>query len=162
MMADSECFDPTLLAARQGNKEPQFDEFWFREVLVELSPESFVGETGIPKNGAGISQRGLLPVAVAVGVLELQKVVVVSFGEPVLSSLDRSLDASVLTRDRFRDVHPAQLFDLMIENPIEKGRAPCSGEGVQHGGDVGSDGLAFGSRRAVGPTVLDDLAVCWV
>jgi hypothetical protein len=161
-MADPECLDPTLLTTRQANEEPQFDEFWLREVLVKLCPEGVVGQTGIPKDGAGVAEGGLLPVGVAVGVLELQEVVVMGFGEPVLSSLDRSLDASVLAGDRLRDIDPAQLLDLMIENPIEKCRAPRLGEGVQDRGDVCADGLAFGSRRAVRPAEFDDVAVCGV
>lgn len=158
-MADPERLDPTLLTARQGNEEPQLDEFWLREVLMELLPESVVGQARIPQNGAGVTKRGLLTVAIALGVLELQELVVIGFGEPVLPSLDRSLDTSVLAGDRLRDVDPAQLLDLMIENPIEERRAPRLSEGVQDRRNVGSDGLTFRSRRAVRPTVLDDLAI---
>ena len=162
MVADSQRLDPALLATRQSDEEPELDKFRLGEVLMELRPESLIGEIGIPENGAGVAKRGLLPFGVAVGVLELQEVVIVGFGEPVLSSLDRSLDASILTGDRLRDIDPAQLLDLVVEHSIEKCGAPRLGEGVQDRRNVGSNRLTLRSRSAVRPSILDDLTVCRV
>jgi hypothetical protein len=103
---------------------------------MELVPQCVVGDVCVPEDGARVSKRRLLPFRVAIGVLELQEVVVIGFGESLPSSLDGSLNPSILTRDRFRDVDPAELLDLVIEDPVQKRGTPRLGEGVENGGDV--------------------------
>jgi hypothetical protein len=161
-VADPQRLDPSLLAAGQGDEESQFDQFRFGEVGMEVRPESVVGEVRVPDDGAGIAQRGLLPVGEAIGVLELQEIVVVGFGEALPSSLDGSLDASIVTGDRLRHVYTAKLLDLVVEHAVEKRRPPCLGEGVEHRGNVTTDRLALRPGCAVDPAVFDDLAVARV
>lgn len=158
-MADPESLDPTLLAAGQGDEESEFHQFRFAEVLVEVCPQVLIGDFGIPEDRTGVPERRLIPLREPVGILKLQEIVVVRLGESILSSLDRSLDPSIFTGDRFGNVDPTQLFDLMVEDSIKEGGAPCLGKGMQDRRYVRSDGLTFGARGAVGPSVLDDLPV---
>ena len=161
-MADPQRLDPSLLAARQSDKEPQLDQLRIGEVGMEVRPERIVGEVRVPDDGAGVAQSGLLPVSEPIGVLELQEVVVIGFGEALPSSLDGSLDPSIVTGDRFRDIDPAQLFDLVVEHSIEERGPPRLSECMQDGWNVAPNGLTLRAGRAVDPAVFDDLTVAGV
>lgn len=161
-MADPERLDPTLLAAGQCNEETQLDQLGFGEMLMQIAPQFGVGDVGVPEDGARVSQRDLLAFGVAVRVLELQQIVVISFGQTIPSSLDGSLDPSIVTGDRLGDIHTTQFFQLVIEHAIEKGGPPRLREGVKHRRNVAPDRLTLGTRRAVHPAVLDDLAIARV
>ena len=79
-MADPEGLDPALLTAGEGDEEPEFNQLWFGEVAMEIGPELVVGDVGVPKDGAGVSQGRLLPLVETIRVLELKELVVVGFG----------------------------------------------------------------------------------
>ncbi len=159
LVPDPERLDPALLAAGQRDEEPEFDEFGFCEVGVEVGPQGLVGDGRVPDDCARVAQRGLLPLCVSIRRLELEEVVVVGFGEPLPSSLDGPLDASVVAGDRLRDVDPTELLDLMVEHPVDEGVSPRVGERMEYCGNVRSDRLALGTRGGVDPPVLDDLPV---
>ena len=99
LVTDAEGLDPSLLPAGQCNEEPQFHQFRLREVLMELSPENLIGNRRIPDDCTRIAQRCLLAGGETIGLFELEKIVVVGLGEPFPSSLDGSLDSSIVTGD---------------------------------------------------------------
>ena len=80
LMADPEGLDPPLLSAGQGDEEAQFDQLGLGEMAMEIGPELVVGNVGIPKDGAGVAEGGLLPLVKSIRVLELKELVVISFG----------------------------------------------------------------------------------
>ncbi len=86
------------------------------EKPMELIPESVVREARVPDDRARVCERGLFPLVERVRVEEVEEIVVVLLGEPLLSSLDRPWDASVGALDRLGDVDPAQLLELVIED----------------------------------------------
>ena len=49
-------------------------------MAMEIGPELVVGNVGIPKDGAGVAEGGLLPLVKSIRVLELKELVVISFG----------------------------------------------------------------------------------
>lgn len=79
----------------------------------------------------------------------MEEINVLCLIEPLLPSLGRSLDASVLTIDGLRDVDAAQLFDPVVEDAVPKDQIPGLGEGPDGARMVGPDGLALGPRRAM-------------
>lgn len=158
-VADVEGLDPSLLPAGEGDEEAQFDQFGVGEMLVELLPQSVVGDGGVPQDGARVPEGRLLTFREALRGLELEQFAVVGFGQSFPSSLDGSLDPSIFAGDRFGHIDPAQLLDLVIEDTVEEGGAPGLGEGVEDGRYVSADRLAFGAGGAVHPPVLDDLSV---
>ena len=154
VVTDVKSLDPTLLAAGQRDEEAKLDKLGRGEVLMELLPQCVVGEVGIPQDGAGVAKRSPFPFGVALGSLELEQIRVVLFSKPLPSSLDGPLCPSVVAVDRLRHVDPAQLLDVIVENPVEKRRAPRLGECVEHGGHVGADRLALRTRCGMGLSVL--------
>ncbi|HKZ18712.1 MAG TPA: hypothetical protein VJQ57_01235 [Acidimicrobiia bacterium] len=79
-MTDPEGLDPALLPTGQGDEEAKFHQFGFGEVAMEIRPELVVGDFGIPEDGAGVAEGGLLTLVVSIRVLELKELVVVGFG----------------------------------------------------------------------------------
>ena len=104
MVADAERLDPALLTAGEGDEKAQLDELRLAEVQVQPAPQRVVCDPGVPDDGAGIGERGLLAFAETVRVLEVQELRVLLFGDGLLSRPDRSLDASILALDGFGNV----------------------------------------------------------
>lgn len=66
LVADSQCLDPALLAAGEGNEEAQLHQLWFGEMLMELCPQGLTGDLCVPQNRARVTERSLLPLGVPV------------------------------------------------------------------------------------------------
>ena len=60
-MTDSQRFDPALLSQGERDEEAQLNEFFSREVPMQLLPEYVIGNFRIPDNRAGIGQRDFFP-----------------------------------------------------------------------------------------------------
>src|SRR5690606_32005285 len=73
---------------------------------------------------------------------------VLAFFEAQAASLLGTLITAVLALDRAGDVDPAQLLDVMIQHTVAKQVVPGVGEEPERGGNVGTDGGAFGPRCA--------------
>jgi hypothetical protein len=99
VVADAQRLDPALLAAGEGDEKAELDELSLAEVLVQLLPESVVGDPGVPDDRARVGERGLLAFGEAIRVLEMQELFVLLLGDGLLSRPDRSLDASILALD---------------------------------------------------------------
>ena len=95
-MPDPQSFDPALLPERQRDEASKFNELGNREVLVEFRPEGIVCDLRVPDDGAGIGQRHLLALREPVGIGEVEELLVFLFGQALPSSLDGTLDPSVL------------------------------------------------------------------
>ncbi len=162
MVADAQGLDPALLAAGQRAEEAELDELGLGAMLMELAPQCVVGDVGVPQDGAGVAKRSLFPFGVALGSLELEQIRVVLFREALPFSLDGPLYPSVVAFDGLRHVDPAQLLDVMVEDPVEKRCAPCLGKCVKHSGHMGADRLALRTRCGMGLSVFDDRPVCGV
>lgn len=106
-MLDAQGFDPTLLAKSQADKKAELDQFRDGEVLVKFFPKRVVGDVGIPGDRAGVGQRDFLALGKLVRVGEVQKLVVFRFREPLPSSLDGALHASIFALNRFGNVNAA-------------------------------------------------------
>lgn len=150
VMADPQSLDPPSRAAGERDEETQLDQFGLGEMPVQALPQFIVSDVGVPRDGSGVPQGDLLTFGVSIRIRELQQIVVVGFGEPIPSSLDGSLDASIVTCNRLRHIHPTEFFQLVIEHAFEKRGVPCLGERVQYRRDVAPDGLALGSRGCCG------------
>ena len=79
-MANPEGLDPALLTAGEGDEEAELHQLWFGEVVMKVGPELVVGDVGVPEDGAGVAEGGLLSIIEAIRILELKEVVVVGFG----------------------------------------------------------------------------------
>ena len=99
-MADAERLDPALLTQCQRDEKPQLHKLGIGEMLVQLSPQSVVGNVGIPDDRAGVSQRDFFALAETRRALEFEEIVVLLFAQSFPPSLDGSLDPSVLAVDR--------------------------------------------------------------
>jgi hypothetical protein len=97
---DAQGFYPALLAQSETNKKTQLHQFRNREMLIELLPQSIVGDIGIPGDRAGIGQRNLFALAEPVRFGKVQELIIFFFGEALPSSLDGALNASILALDR--------------------------------------------------------------
>ncbi|HSF20901.1 MAG TPA: hypothetical protein VLA81_02585 [Burkholderiales bacterium] len=95
-MPDPERLDPPLLPQRQRDEEPQLDQLRDAEVLMELRPKRVIRDLGIPDDGTRVGQRNLLPLGELRRRREFEELVVLIFAEAFPSSLDGSLNASVL------------------------------------------------------------------
>jgi hypothetical protein len=56
---DVEGLDPALLPERETNEKAQLDEFFDREVPVQLFPQHVIGDLRVPDYRAGIGQSDL-------------------------------------------------------------------------------------------------------
>jgi len=98
-MADAQCLDPTLLAARERDEKAELDQLSLVEMPVQALPQRVVCDAGVPDDGARVSERRLLSFAESVRVLKVQELLVLLFGDRLLSRPDRSLYASILALD---------------------------------------------------------------
>ena len=98
-MADPQCLDPTLLTARERDKKAELDKLSLAEMLVQPLPQGVVCDAGVPDDGARVNERRLLSFAESVRVLKVQELLVLLFGDRLLSRPDRSLYASILALD---------------------------------------------------------------
>jgi hypothetical protein len=87
---------------------------------VQLFPQRVVRDIGVPDNCARISKRRFLSLGKFVGTLKVKEVVVLGFGESLPSTLDGSLDPSILAVDRFGNVDAAHLLDLMLQDAVSE------------------------------------------
>jgi hypothetical protein len=153
-VAYAQRLDPTLLAAREGDEEAEFDQLRLAEMRVQLLPERIVGDPRVPDDGARVGERGLLAFGEAIRVLEMQELFVLLLGDGLLSRPDRSLDASILALDGFGHVDPAELFEGVVANPVAESQLPCLRERPDDCRHMRSDGLALGTRRPMEPGVF--------
>src|SRR5450432_2268856 len=77
-----------------------------------------------PRDGLGVSQRGLLAHVVLVGRLKVQQLVVLRLKEPCSCRLRRALVAAELTFHGARDVHAAEVLDRVVADTFAKQRLP--------------------------------------
>jgi hypothetical protein len=99
-MADAKGFDPTLLAESQRDEKSQFDQFGIREMAVQLFPKRSIGDVGIPDDCAGVGQGDFFPFGELIRGFETEQFIVILFRQPLPSSLDGTLDASILAVNR--------------------------------------------------------------
>jgi hypothetical protein len=123
-VTDAERLDPALLAARESDEEAELDELGLAEMRVQPRPELVIGDARVPDDGARVGERGLLAFGEPIRVLEVQELLVLFLSDGWLSRPDRSLDASILTFDRFGHVDAAQLFDRVITHAVAEGQLP--------------------------------------
>src|SRR5450432_537727 len=151
MVLNVEQPQPALLAEGERDEAAKLYQFGLGELAVQPLPEHVVvGQS--PRDGLGVAERSLLPLAEPVRGLEVQQVVILSFGEALLGRLDRALVTAVLTVDRPRDVDPAQLLDAVIADTGAEDVLPGPGECPEAGGHVGTDRRALRPWRALPAT----------
>lgn len=149
VVADIQGLDPALLAAGKGDEKAELDQLRLAEESVQLLPERVVGDPGVPNDGAGVGERRFLAFAEAVRVLEVQELLVLLFGDALLSRPDRSLDASILALDGFGDINATELFQGVVADTVAECELPGLREGADDRRHVGADGLALGTGCAV-------------
>ena len=71
-MADAEGFDPALLAQRERDEEPEFDQLGNGEVFMEFLPKRIVRNIGVPGDGAGVSKRDFFTLGKFIRIFEIQ------------------------------------------------------------------------------------------
>ena len=71
-MVDAKGFDPPLLAQRERDEKPKFDQLRNGEVLVEFLPKSIIGDLGVPGDGTGVSKGDLFALAEFIRIGEIQ------------------------------------------------------------------------------------------
>src|SRR5262249_48795720 len=152
-MLDVQRLQPALLPHRHGDEIANLDELRFGEMLMEPIPHLVVG-LEVPGDRLGIRKRRLLARAIALRALEIQQVQVILLDQASFGRFDRPLIAAVLAPDGFGDVHPAELFDAVVEDAAVEDIAPSIGEGPEDGRHVGADGLALRTRGALPTTAL--------
>src|SRR4051812_10710015 len=103
VVVDVEHPQPALLSEREPDHAAELDELGLAEVLVHAIPERVVHVEAVGDR-LGIGEGGLLPLVVALRLLELEQLAHVVFHEAAGLSLDRALVAAVLAIDRARDV----------------------------------------------------------
>src|SRR5207244_1914932 len=109
--------------------------------LAEHRPDTIVGAFGIPYEHARVKERGLLARGETVGALEIQEIPVITFREPLLSTLERPLRPSVIALDGLGYVDAAELFERVLEDARPKDTVPGSGECVRDGRDMRANRL---------------------
>ena len=118
---DAERLDPPLLPQGERDEEAELDELGHGEEPVEPRPQRVIGDLGVPDDRTRVGEGRLLALAECARVGEVQELVVLRFRRSLPSSLDGPLNPSVLALDGFRDVHPAQLLDAVVEDAVTKG-----------------------------------------
>src|SRR5688572_10357308 len=116
-MADVQEAQPRLLPECEADHAAELHELRLREVLVEALPQGVVRRAG-PDDRLGVRERRLLAVAVGLGRLEVEELVVLSLDEAGRAALLRALVAAVLALDAARHVHPAQLLQGVIHDAL--------------------------------------------
>ena len=154
VVADAQCLDPALLAQRQPDEEAQLDQLRVAEVFVQLLPQRVVGQRGLPDDGAGIGERGLLALGELIGVGVVQQLGVLRLWNAPRSRPDRSLRPSILALDGLRDVDAAQLLEVVVEYALAEGGHPGLREGADDGRHMRANRLALGPWRAMDAGIL--------
>ena len=93
-------------------------------MFVQLRPESVVRNSCIPQDGARVPEGGFLTLIKPIRCFEAQQLVVVVFGKSLLSTLDRPLDASIVTFNRLGHIYPAEFLDRMVQDSVDERVAP--------------------------------------
>jgi hypothetical protein len=119
-VADPQRLDPALLTEGQCNEKSQLNELGIRKMPVQLFPQRVVRDIGVPDDRAGVSKRRLLSLGKFVGSLKVKELVILGFGESLPSTLDGSLDPSILAVDRFGNIDATHLLDLMLQDAVAK------------------------------------------
>ena len=148
-VADAQGFDPTLLAERKRDEETELDKLGNCEMAVQFLPKRFVGNARVPDNRAGVGQRYFLALGKFLGILKIEKLIVLVFRQPLPSSLDGALYASILAIDRLGHVDAAHFLEFVIDDAFTEGEIPRLGESSNHVRVVSADCLALGPRRAL-------------
>jgi hypothetical protein len=63
LVADIQGLNPPLLTQSEADEEAKLDQLRVGKVGVQLLPEGIVGYRGVPYNGAGVGEGGLLALA---------------------------------------------------------------------------------------------------
>src|SRR5262245_3438884 len=105
-MVDVEKPQPALLSHGERDEATELHELGLGEVRVQALPEAVVGIEP-PRDRLGVSERGLLALAVFRGLLEIDEIVGLGLLETAAEGLDRALIAAELARHGARDVEPA-------------------------------------------------------
>ncbi len=79
-MSNPQCFDPSLLTARQGDEEAQLDKFGLGEMSVELRPQFIIGDAGVPEDGTRVTKGRLLAIIESIRILKPEQFVIIGFG----------------------------------------------------------------------------------
>jgi hypothetical protein len=80
-----------LLPIGDRDERSELDDLRVGEMLPEHRPDTIVGALGVPYEHARVKERRLSTPVEMVGALEVQKVLVISLGEPLLSAPERPL-----------------------------------------------------------------------
>src|SRR5918992_5920706 len=148
VVVDVEEPQPRLLAEREPYEAAQLDQLGLAEVGVEALPEGVVRVAG-PDDRLGVGERGLLPLVIALGRLEVQQLVVLALLESRLAAALGALVAAVLALHAVRDVDAAELLDGVVDDALAKQVPPGVGERPEGGRHVGANRGALRSRRAL-------------
>src|SRR5918999_1523321 len=153
VVVDVEEPQPRLLAEREPYEAAQLDQLGLAEVGVEALPEGVVRVAG-PDDRLGVGERGLLPLVIALGRLEVQQLVVLPLLEPRLAAALGALVAAVLALDAVRDVDAAQLLDGVVDNALAEQVAPGVGERPEGGRHMRANRGALRPRRPLARAAL--------
>src|SRR5689334_8595578 len=94
-MLDVEQPQPALLAHSQGDEAAELDELGLAEVPIEPLPERVVG-IEMPRDRLGIGECGLLALAVARRLLEVEQILDMILDHSGARRLDRTLIAAIV------------------------------------------------------------------
>src|SRR5918995_576504 len=146
VVIDVEQPQPRLLAEREPDHAAQLDELGLAEVRVEALPERVVGRAG-PDDRLRVRERGLLALAVRVGRLEVQQLVVLALDEPALPTGLGALVAAVLALDAAGYVDAAELLERMVDDAVAEQGIPRVGKEPERRRHVRANGRALRPRR---------------
>ena len=90
-------------------------------MLVQFLPQRVVGDVGVPRDGASVSERDFFSLGELVRIGEIEQLVIFCFRESLPSSLDGALHASIFALNRLGDVNPAKLLQRVIRDSVAKG-----------------------------------------
>jgi hypothetical protein len=130
-VANVQRLDPSLLPEGEADEETELDQLRVGKVCVQLLPESFVGDGGVPDDGAGVGEGDLLALGELVGFLKMQQTGVLCLRNAPRSRPDRPLYPSILAFNGLGDVDAAELLDGVVEYAGAEGGSPGLGEGAQ-------------------------------
>lgn len=155
-VAQVQCLEELLLPHRQCDEIPQFDQFRFGEVGMQLRPHGVVGEVRVPRDGLRPLQGRLLPIAENRRLAELDHLVELPLGQPCLGAQVGALTRAVATVQALGDEDPGQFLHRMVQHAFPEGLLPGGAERAEHGRHVGAHGLALQSRSAEGAGLLEN------
>ena len=122
-------------------------------------PHRVVCEVGVPHDGVGVAKGRLLPIAVAIGLLEQEQVVVVLLRG---GRIDRALRRAVAAIHGLGDVDTAELLQRMVDHSLDERLLPRRRERLHHRRHMGADGLCLWPRCADPACPIQDLANLWI